>query len=58
MAWVAGQYAAIAYHDPKSLPDDPTHQKSDRARSEQSEADAIAARAVLKAWANRSGKHG
>jgi len=61
LAWLAAKYNSAAYHNPSEMPDDPALpqvQKMgnviDISQTEAAKADSIAARAAMKAWANRS----
>lgn len=56
LVWMQANLNALAYHDPKNLPDDPSRPKSKTAQM--IEADRIAVHASLVAMANRSKGNG
>lgn len=48
-AWLASQYMAVAYHNPKEMPDDPVVEAQPRS----TDADVIYVREFMKALAGR-----
>lgn len=57
IAWLHSAYVIPAHHDPDKFPEMPTlhpKERNDKAVETQRDADAIAARQIMKAWANRS----
>lgn len=49
-AWLAAQYAAIAYHNPQEMPDDPVVEE----QPQSAEADVIYVREFMKSLSERA----